>query len=195
MQISDISAVILAGGRGQRIGSQNKGLILVDNKPLIAHVIERLSPQIPRIVISANDDIDAYRKFGMPVIPDQNDDYAGPLGGIYSVMQAEDSEWLITVPCDTPLLPGNLVQRMCDSVGTRLAYVALDSDRQQSGFCLLHRNLLSLMEQQLEKKQFAMHRFLSAADAQTVDFSDQTNAFVNINTPEDLSSFIHKDSR
>lgn len=193
MQLSEISAVILAGGRSQRMGSQNKGLIPLGGQALIAHVIARLSPQIPRIVISANHDLDAYREFGLPVIPDQIGDHPGPLGGIYSALQTENSEWLITVPCDTPILPDDYVQRMCAAVDTQLAYVARDSARQQSGFCLLHRKLLPLIEQQLQTKQFALHRFLSAADARTVDFSDQSAAFVNINTPGDLASFMHKD--
>jgi len=192
MPISDITAVILAGGRGERMASQNKGLVLLAGQPLVTHVIHRLSPQISRIVISANDDLDAYRQFGLPVIADRVGHYPGPLGGIYSVMQSETSDWLITVPCDTPMLPLDYVSRMCAAVADHLAYVAQDSGRQQSGFCLLHRSLLPLIEQQLQCQQFAVHRFLAAANAQAVDFADETAAFVNMNTPEDLLRFTYR---
>lgn len=189
----DISAVILAGGRGHRMGMQNKGLLEYAQRPLVAHVIERLSGQIARIVISANDDLDAYRQFGLPVIPDRIANYPGPLGGIYSVMQSEPSEWLITVPCDTPCLPLDYVQRMRATADTHSAYVAHDGVRLQAGFCLLRRSLLPRLEQSLQTKQFAVYRFLDAVAAQAVDFSDEAQAFVNINTPDDLDRLASRD--
>jgi len=187
MQNLKISAVILAGGRGQRMGTQNKGLLPLAQKPLIAHVISRLAMQISRIVISANDDLDAYRQFGLPVIPDQQQNYPGPLGGIFSAMQAESSDWLITVPCDTPYLPLDYVQRMCAAMDGHNAYVAHDGVRQQSGFCLLPRDLLPQLEQRLAANQFAVYRFLDAVAAKPVNFADEAAAFVNINTPADLA--------
>ncbi len=191
MENLKISAVILAGGRGQRMGTQNKGLVPLAQQPLIAHVISRLSKQISRIVISANDDLDAYRQFGLPVIPDQLQNYPGPLGGIFSVMQGEPSDWLITVPCDTPYLPLDYVQRMCAHMNGHDAYVAHDGIRQQSGFCLLSRRLLPQLEQCLQANQFAVYRFLEAVAAQTVDFADEAAAFVNINTPDDLAKLAN----
>lgn len=191
MHKPEISAVILAGGRGQRMGTQNKGLLSLAQKPLVAHVIARLAKQISRIVISANDDLDAYRQFGLPVIPDQLTNYPGPLGGIYSVMQSERSEWLITVPCDTPYLPLDYVERMCTAMNDHDAYVAHDGIRQQSGFCLLRHSLLPIIEQRIRANQFAVYRFLDAVAAQAVDFSDEAGAFVNINTPDDLATIIN----
>jgi molybdopterin-guanine dinucleotide biosynthesis protein A len=188
-----LSAVILAGGRGRRMGMQNKGLLLLAQQPLVAHVITRLSSQISRIVISANDDLNTYRQFGLPVIPDRIAEYPGPLGGIYSVLQAEACEWLITVPCDTPQLPLDYVQRMCAVMEGHNAYVAHDGVRQQSGFCLLRRSVLPQLELMLQAKQFAVHRFLDAVDAHAVDFSDEAAAFININTPEDLASLAKQD--
>ena len=183
-----LSAVILAGGRGRRMGMQNKGLLTLAQQPLVAHVIARMSGQISRIVISANDDLDAYRQFGLPVIQDRIAEYPGPLGGIYSVLQAEACEWLITVPCDTPLLPLDYVQRMCATMHGHSACVAHDGVRLQSGFCLLQRSVLPQLEQTLQAKQFAVHRFLETIGAQVVDFSDEATAFININTPEELAS-------
>lgn len=187
MPIPEISAVILAGGRGQRMGMQNKGLLLFAQRPLVAHVIDRLSRQITRIVISANDDLDAYREFGLPVIADRITDYPGPLGGIYSVMQTEQSDWLLTVPCDTPRLPLDYVQRMCAARDGHSAYVAHDGIRQQTAFCLLSHSLLPRLEQALQANRFAVYRFLNSVAAQQVDFSDEADAFVNINTPDDLA--------
>ena len=193
MELPDIAAVILAGGRGQRMGMQNKGLLLLQQRPLIAHVIERLSRQITRIVISANNDLDVYRQFGLPVIPDQIPDYPGPLGGIYSVMRNQGSEWLITVPCDTPYLPLDYVQRMTSAIDGHRAYVAHDGERVQAGFCLFQRNLHTAIEQALQAQHFAVYRFLESVAAQRVDFSDARAAFININTPEDLASVTRQD--
>lgn len=181
-----LTAILLAGGRGQRMGMQNKGLLQFAGRPLVAHVLARLLPQVSRIVISANDDLDAYQRFDLPVIPDRIADYPGPLGGIYSVMQGQASEWFITAPCDTPCLPTDYVQRMLAARNAHSAYVAHDGARQQSGFCLLHGSLLTALEDALQAKQFAVHRFLDSVQAQNVDFSDNAQAFVNINDPSDL---------
>lgn len=192
MQDIDITAVVLAGGRGQRMGLRNKGLLPLVNQPLIAHVISRLSGQIPQIVISANDDLDAYRGFGLPVIPDEIPDYPGPLGGMYSALQAVQSEWLITTPCDTPYLPLDYVQRMCTAINGHRAYVAHDGERLQTGFCLLHRSILPQLASSLAAQQFAVYRFLSEIQAQAVHFADKANAFTNINTPDALAALASR---
>jgi molybdopterin-guanine dinucleotide biosynthesis protein A len=182
-----ICAIILAGGRGRRMGMQNKGLLQFHNQALIAHIIQRLSPQISRIVISANQELERYQQFGLPVIPDVVADQPGPLGGIYSVMRAEKSDWFITCPCDTPYLPLDYVSRMTQAIIDAEVYVAHDGVRQQNGFCLLHQRTLAVLEQALEQRQFAMYRFLESLAAQTVSFADEADAFININTPEELT--------
>lgn len=186
-----LTAIILAGGRGRRMGMQNKGLLLFKQQPLVEHVIMRLRSQVSRIVISANDDLHAYRQFGLPVIPDRTADYAGPLAGIYSAMYHDSSEWFITAPCDAPCLPADYVLRMLTACGNRPACVAHDGQRQQSGCCLLHRSLLAPLEHTLQAGHFAVHRFLTDVAAGTVDFSDETRAFVNINSPADLAVLDH----
>ncbi|MEJ2361240.1 MAG: molybdenum cofactor guanylyltransferase MobA [Gammaproteobacteria bacterium] len=184
----ELTAIILAGGRGQRMGLQNKGLLPFRQQPLIAHVIASLRPQVSRIVISANDNLDDYQQFGLSVIPDQLADYAGPLAGIYSVMRVLNSEWYITAPCDTPCLPTDYVARMLAGRHGQLACVAHDGQRQQSGCCLLHHSLLGQLEQTLESGHFAVHRFLAEIAASTVDFSDEAHGFANINTPAELAA-------
>lgn len=186
----EVTAIILAGGRGRRMGMQNKGLLPLQGQPLIAHVIARLSPQLARIVISANDDLDSYRRFGLPVIPDRIADYRGPLAGIDSVMHQLAGEWFITVPCDTPCLPADYVERMLAAGHGQTACVAHDGQRQQSGFCLLHRSLLVPLEDNLQNGHFAVYRFLDSVGARTVDFSDEAPAFININDSADLAALL-----
>ncbi|MBI1422878.1 MAG: molybdenum cofactor guanylyltransferase [Gammaproteobacteria bacterium] len=192
MQDIDITAVVLAGGRGQRMGMRNKGLLPLAKQPLIAHVIARLTGQLSRIVISANDDLDAYRGFGLPVIADEIPGYPGPLGGMYSALHAVHSEWLITAPCDTPYLPLDYVERMCAAINDHRAYVARDDQRLQTGFCLLHRSILPQLAASLATGQFAVYRFLSALPAQQVQFADKANAFTNINTPDALAALASR---
>lgn len=189
MELLDITAVILAGGRGQRMGAQNKGLLPFRQQPLIQHVITRLRGQIPRILISANQDLDAYRQFGLPVVSDLIADYPGPLGGMHAVLRQLETEWLITAPCDTPFLPLDYLQRMQAAMDGHRAYVAHDGERLQTGFCLLHRSVLPALEAALQAGQFAVHRLLAAVAAKPVDFSDQQTAFINFNTPSELDNY------
>lgn len=184
----EITAIILAGGRGRRMGLQNKGLLPFRAQPLVAHVLASLRQQLSRICISANDDIEAYRQFGIPVIPDVFPDYSGPLAGICSVMRSETSDWFITAPCDVPCLPGDYVARMTAAMLDHTACVVHDGQRQQSGCCLLHRSLLPELERQLQSGEYAVHRFLTVIQAQSVDFSDESEAFININLPADLAA-------
>lgn len=186
LPLEQLTAIVLAGGRGQRMGLQNKGLLPFRGQPLIAHVIARLHPQVTRIVVSANDELAAYAQFGYPVIPDQVAGYAGPLAGIHAVMQQQPGEWYITAPCDTPFLPMDYVARMLAARQGHHACVAHDGQRQQSGCCLLHYSLLPALEQSLQRRHFAVYRWLRDMGANPVDFSDASKAFTNINTPEDL---------
>lgn len=183
---NSLTAIILAGGRGRRMGMQNKGLLAFRGQALVAHVIARLRPQVSRIIISANEALASYREFGFPVIPDQASGYAGPLAGIHAVMHAETDEWYITAPCDTPFLPMDYVSRMMAARQGQLACVAHDGKREQSGCCLLHHSLLPALNQSLRRQHYAVYRWLKEMDAGLVDFSDEIEAFTNLNTPDDL---------
>jgi len=189
MSNPDITGVILAGGRGSRMGARNKGLLTLGGKPLIAHVIARLSPQLTDIVISANDDIDDYRRFGLPIVADTLPEYPGPLAGLYSVLQQVQSTWLLSVPCDTPALPTDYVARMRRAVVDYPAAVVHDGQRVQPGFCLLHRSLLPKLEAALRQGHYAVYRFLAEIGAREVDFSEQPASFTNLNTLEQLQAY------
>lgn len=181
-----LTAIVLAGGRGRRMGMQNKGLLTFHGQPLVAQVITRLQAQVSRIVISANDRLTAYQQFGYAVIPDQTTGYAGPLAGIHAVMCQQASEWYITAPCDMPYLPLDYVTRMLAAREGVTACVAHDGQRQQSGCCLVHQSLLPALEYSLQHQHFAVHRWLNDMGATLVDFSDTTEGFCNINTPDEL---------
>ena len=185
IDLDKISIVILAGGQASRMGGENKGLARLAGKPMVQHVLERL-PTTANIIISANADIKRYEQFGYPVIPDALDGQLGPMNGIYSALLATQSEWLLTVPCDIPNLPMDYCTRMANQATDARAYVASDGQRLHNGCCLLHTSLQADLLQHLEQQKLAMHGFLQMINAQSIDFSDQTDAFANINTARQL---------
>lgn len=168
------------------MGGQNKGLIQFEGLPLIQHVMNRLDSDIKHRVISANQDLDHYQAVGYPVIKDSLPGQLGPLSGIYSAMQFLNKKWLLVVPCDVPLLPTDYVQRMINHDGTTKAYVAFDGERQHNGCCLLHHSLQADLLVHLEKNHLSAHRFLKEHKVQQIDFSDEKQAFSNINTQQQL---------
>jgi molybdopterin-guanine dinucleotide biosynthesis protein A len=187
-----LGIVVLAGGRAERMNGQNKGLIELAGKPLITHVLDKLGSKtagtgLKNIVISANSDLDRYQSLGYPVVEDSLSGQLGPLCGMYSAMNYLKTEWLLTVPCDVPLLPDDYVQRMLNHDGIAKAYVAFDGERQHCGCCLLHYSLQSDLLSHLEGQQLAVHRFLKEHHAQQINFSDEAEGFANINTPEQLA--------
>ncbi|MEW8500460.1 MAG: molybdenum cofactor guanylyltransferase MobA, partial [Candidatus Thiodiazotropha taylori] len=125
---SDYTAVILAGGRGSRMGGNDKGLILFDGKPLIEHVVNTIAPQVGRLLINANRNMVEYQRFGYPVIRDELSGYQGPLAGIYSALEQITTSNLITVPCDGPRLPKDLVARLASAREAAAADIAVAHD-------------------------------------------------------------------
>ena len=107
-----ISAIILAGGRATRMDGADKGLVLFQQKPLIAHVIDRLAPQVDEVLINANRETEAYGRLGYPVLQDEVTGFAGPLAGMQLGLKHAKSEYVLTVPCDSPLLPLDLAARL-----------------------------------------------------------------------------------
>ena len=182
-----VAGLILAGGRARRMGGQDKGLIPLAGRPMIEHVLRRLRPQVATIVISANRNGERYARFGHPVIADVLGDYPGPLAGVLSALIDTRQPWLAVVPCDSPLLPEDIVERLLHTALTASAELAVahDGERLQPVFALLHRSLLASLRAYLESgghkvdAWYAQHRMIAT------DLSDRPEAFVNINTPED----------
>ncbi len=183
-----VTGLILAGGRSSRMEGHDKGLLNLLGRPMIEHVIERLKPQVSTILISANRHIEQYERYGYKVLIDQYNDFRGPLAGISRGMENCESEYLLTVPCDGPLLPTDLAQRMLDNLQTHKVRAALvfDGRYKQPTYNLLHRSLLDKINHSLQHNEHKLGKWLMDNGAVKVDFSDQKEAFINVNTPDDL---------
>ncbi len=182
-----ITGVILAGGMGRRMGGEDKGLISLGSHPMVEYALRAMDAQVDRLVISANRNQELYARYGHPVLADEIGEYFGPLAGMAAALQAAPAGWVITVPCDSPLICGDYVIRMREALeksGAEVA-VARDSERIQPVFAListdLHDSLLRFLESGERKidRWYAMHRCIE------VDFSDREEMFLNVNRPED----------
>jgi molybdopterin-guanine dinucleotide biosynthesis protein A len=151
IDISEITGVILAGGRGTRMGGVDKGLQNFNDVPLALHTQLRLSPQVGELLINANRNLAAYESFGVPVWPDAASlgDFAGPLAGFLTGLERCETGFMMTVPCDTPLFPHDLVARLAAALEAEDADIAMAAAREEDGqlraqpvFCLMHSELL-----------------------------------------------------
>ncbi|MFT7682856.1 MAG: molybdopterin-guanine dinucleotide biosynthesis protein A [Moritella dasanensis] len=184
------SWVILAGGQASRMGGNDKGLVQLAGKAMIEHVIDTLAPQTTHIAINANRNQDSYGQYG-PVFGDQLQGYPGPLGGMHAaILHLTDAEWIGFVPCDCPQLPHDLVARMAAACQADTdILVAHDGDHIQPVVTLLHRRILPKLEAFLDNGDRKIILLYRQCNMLTVDFSDQPNAFVNLNTPAELAQF------
>ena len=182
-----ITAVILAGGRAQRMGGQDKGLLPLQGKPMIEYIIDSLQPQVGHILINANRNLDRYQQYGFPVVPDILGEYFGPLVGMASGIQEAQTEYVLTVPCDSPLLPKNLVKILYKSLQKDQAElsVAHDGERMQPVFALLHCDLLPDLLNYLESGGRKIDTWYAQHHTALADFSKSSDAFMNINSPND----------
>ena len=186
----DITAVILEGGQGRRMGGLDKGLIEFDGKPLAALLVDSLRQQGVDIVINANRNHVRYQRFGCPVVSDQLADYQGPLAGFASAMSAVDCTFILTLPCDGPLLVDDYVARFIASYENNGAavQVAFDGDRLQPVHAMIKVDLLPSLTNFLDNGDRKIDRWYAQHDYARVDFSDCANMFRNINTPADRDS-------
>lgn len=182
----NMSAVILAGGKGSRFNGIDKGLMQLKDKALIGHLINRIQPQVPNIIISANRNLEKYRQFGFPVYQDDIDDYAGPLAGILKALEKCNTEWLMTVPADCPFIPDDLAERLAKKSKGNKVVMVHDGKRLQPTFSLLHHSQITSLEQFLQRGERKTRVWMQQQPHDVVDFSDKVNAFININTEEEL---------
>lgn len=192
-----IVGVILAGGRGLRMGGCEKALLPFRAQTLLGHIIERLTPQVDQLLINANRELSSYQNYGFEVICDQNPSInQGPMAGIEAAMTYTHSlkpnhdRWLLTVPCDGPLLPLDLAKRLLRAaIESHLpAAVAWDGTRIHPTFCLLHTSLHPTLSTALAQGGLKLGQWLRDIPAAHADFSDQVEAFINFNTPEQLAA-------
>ena len=191
---SDITGLILAGGRGSRMHDSDKGLQTLKGRALVQHVMDRLRPQVGSLCISANRNLDQYLAFGVPVFGDDFPDYAGPLAGIHAALAYCTTPWLACVPCDCPGLPTDLVARLALAVnetGAGLTFASTGSGathRTHPVCCLLHATLREHLRAYLEgggRKVGGWHAMLKSAD---MHFADG-GAFRNINSLAELREY------
>jgi molybdopterin-guanine dinucleotide biosynthesis protein A len=189
---AQITGLILAGGRAQRMGGIDKGLIPFLGKPLIESAIKRLGNQVGPILINANRNITKYATYGHPVIVDETPDFSGPLAGFSAGLKACTSPYLLTAPCDSPLLPADLGIKLATEMTRgdfQLVYASTkeinDKIWAQPVFCLMRADLKEPLEIFIKKGDLKIDRWFKELHTSTVVFDD-TQAFANINTPEEL---------
>jgi molybdenum cofactor guanylyltransferase len=184
-----ITGVVLAGGQGRRMGGVDKGLQLLDGKPMAGWVSERLRPQVDALVINANQNIERYAAFGYPVISDQIIGFAGPLAGLHAALSQTSTPLVVTAPCDSPFLPSDLVARLHQALQAANAevVVACAGGQLHPVFCLCRRNVLASLTDYLEAGQRKVELWLARHASVEVEFADVA-AFRNINTADELRS-------
>lgn len=185
-----ITGIILAGGRARRMDERDKGLIDLEGRPLIEYAINALSPQVEQLMINANRNIKSYGEFGFPVISDQITGFLGPLAGMAAAIQSCDTDYILSVPCDTPWVPKDLADRMLKAIEHDQADICIadDGERMHPVFALINKNRLSSLTAYLSSGERAVHRWCKQQKMAIADFSDQPNAFINVNTPEELAA-------
>lgn len=190
---SEVTGIVLAGGLGRRMSADgqgvDKGLQPFRGRPMAQHAIERLAPQVATLIINANRNLDRYREFGWPVVSDAVEGFAGPLAGLHAGMRHARTRYVVTVPCDSPFLPLDLVARLgaalASTPGARLA-VARTGAQAHPVFALVERALLENLEAFLAGGRRKIDAWYAPLGVVEVEFGDEA-AFRNINTPQELS--------
>ena len=184
-----VTGVILAGGQGSRMGGVDKGLQPFRGKPMVAHVIERLAPQVDHILVNANRNLDEYGAFGHRVIADEIAGFAGPLAGFERGLAHAATSLVMTVPCDSPFLPLDLVARLrapLEGGDVDLA-VAKTGEQAHPVFCLMRREVHASLAAFLATGQRKIDKWYATLAVAEVAFDDEPDAFRNINTREELA--------
>lgn len=184
--MANVTGVVLAGGRATRMGGQDKGLMMLNGKPLWQHAAATLLPQVDALVISANRNITLYQQSGYPVIADTLENYPGPLAGMLSVMQAVESEWYAFCPCDTPNIPIDFVSRLQAEMNGAPAVWVHDSQRDHPTLSLINRSVMTALESWLIRGERRVMLFLQHIGGHAVLFNDQPSRFANVNTLDEL---------
>ena len=187
LNAQQITAVILAGGKGRRMGGQDKGQLLLKDRPLIEYVLEAIEPQVNTILINANRHLNEYARYGYAVVPDILEGFQGPLAGFASGMRTATTPYIVTLPCDGPFSSPDLVARLIAALQKQQADIAVahDGERLQPVYALLPVKLLPSLEQFLAAGERKIDRWYAQHKMVQADFTDATKTFININTPQD----------
>ena len=187
---SSVTGLILAGGKGSRMGGVDKGLQAFRGKRLVDHVYERLAPQVGGIIINANQNHEEYKTFGVRVVSDAIGGYAGPLAGLHAGLSVSKRPFLACVPCDSPFLPADLIERLyqrIDDTGAELA-VAKTGEQPHPVFSLMRRKVLDHLADFLKDGGRKIDAWYATLSVVEVPFDDEAEAFSNFNTLEELAA-------
>ena len=187
-----ITGLILAGGRAQRMGGIDKGLIPFHGKALIESAIKVLKNQVGQILINANRNITNYSTYGYPVIVDEVPDFSGPLAGFSAGLKLCKTPYLVTSPCDSPLMPSDLCAKLAKELESGNYQLVYASSKEASGkiwaqpvFCFMRSDVKSSLKQFLSKGDLKIDNWFKELRTSTVIF-ENAKAFANVNTPEEL---------
>jgi molybdopterin-guanine dinucleotide biosynthesis protein A len=184
-----VTGVILAGGRGRRMGGRDKGLASLSGRPLIEHMITALRPQTSGLIIIANRNLSSYRRYGYPVAADSLSGYLGPLAGMLTGLQQAATEWVLVVPCDVPGLPADLVRRMMAAIGSSSAEICIAHDglRTHPVIALINRGLEASLRDHVLAGNRRVEDWVMSRKVVIADFTDIGGAFRNLNREDDLA--------
>ena len=190
MATGNITGIILAGGQARRMGGEDKGLIQLAQKPMIEYVLNAIESQVDDIIINANRNQTVYERYGYPVVADQIEGYCGPLAGMASGLQAAKTPFVVTVPCDSPLIPDDLVQKLYSTLQDEDAEIctALSNGRLQPVFTVMKTEVLPSMLEFLNNGERKIDKWFEQHRLAIADFSEQPDTFININSVEELTA-------
>ncbi len=189
-----IAGMVLAGGLARRMHQQDKGLVLYRDQAMVSYALQALSEVADQVFINANRNIEQYRKFGYPVITDQTDSFDGPLAGVLAIMKVVDNSVLVVMPCDSPLIKPRHLLKLLESRAEADADIAVawDGARLHPVFLALKTALRGSLEKYLQRGERKIDRWLEQHRMVKVDFSQEPNVFININTLSELEQLEHE---
>ena len=192
MQKQKVTGVVLAGGRGSRVGQRDKGMIAWRGHPLVSYACSTLRPHVHTLLISCNRNADRYRSYADHVVQDKRRGFIGPLGGLESVQDWIKTEFLVLAPCDSPALPANYVERMLAPLLERSGQdyqlsFAHDGHNAHYLCAALRTQALASVSEFLETGQRRVQDWIELHSHVTVDVSDSPDAFANFNRPTDFT--------
>ena len=189
-----VTGVILAGGLARRMNNQDKGLINYKGRPMVSYAIAALTAVADQSIINANRNQEQYQQFGLPVVADQTDTFDGPLAGVLTAMIHAETDILVVIPCDSPLIKAEHLQKLLATLAENDADVAVafDGERLHPVFLAIKTSLKNCLQHYLSSGQRKIDRWLEQQKMVKADFSNQPEIFININTMTELSELEAK---
>ena len=190
--VDQVTGVILAGGRGVRVGGEDKGLLIFNHEPIVKRVFKSLNQQVHMIVVSANRHVEEYQSFGVPVVKDRLPDYQGPLAGIEAALTVAITPYVLIVPCDAPFISNHLAQKLYGKMEETNANIVFAQGYTDEGevaaepmFALIRSCMLSHLRAYLDSGRRKVLGWYELTDHASVLIDDPL-CFANANTPEDF---------